>query len=330
MKIKSYIQKLNDLNIDTWTIKEIKKYLTEDAVSISFSDFARKYIDKMQVDGRRKPAGNYACALHSLEKYYGRNITFSEITSKDLRKWIESLSGTARAKNMYPIAIRKLFDDGCMEYNDYDRNIIKISNQPFRAVQIPDNDIPKKRYADVDTVRKIFGVSPESPGDTLAHDVSMLVLYLMGINTADLYSIEKTAFRNGKLCYNRLKTEKKRKDGAYIEVHVNESILPLLEKYAGRRRLFNFSDRYSNFDTFALAVNRGLESLCRKAGVQKITVYRLRHTWATIARNKCGATTETVAFCLNHASAHRVTEDYIEKRLYTRGYSQQESFSLHF
>ncbi|MDR2691492.1 MAG: transposase, partial [Dysgonamonadaceae bacterium] len=36
MKIKSYIQKLNDLNIDTWTVKEIKKYLTEDAVSISF------------------------------------------------------------------------------------------------------------------------------------------------------------------------------------------------------------------------------------------------------------------------------------------------------
>jgi hypothetical protein len=114
---------------------------------------------------------------------------------------------------MYPVIIRKLFDDGCMEYNDCDRNIVKISNQPFRAVRIPDNDIPKKRYADVDTVRKIFGVSPESPGETLAHDVSMPVLYLMGINIADLYSIEKTAFRNGKLCYNRLKTEKSGKTG---------------------------------------------------------------------------------------------------------------------
>jgi integrase len=89
--------------------------------------------------------------------------------------------------------------------------------------------------------------------------------------------------------------------------------LPLLEKYAGKRRLFNFSEKYSNFDAFALAVNRGLKSLCCKAGVQKITVYWLRHTWATVARNKCGATTEMVAFYLNHASAHRVTEDYIEK-----------------
>ena len=115
------------------------------------------------------------------------------------------------------------------------------------------------------------------------------------------------------MVYNWKKTEAKRKDRAYIEVLVNEEILPLFEKHKGKNRLFNFSERYAGSDIFLAAVNRGLKSLCQKAGVPKITVYRLRHTWATVAQNGCGASTELVGFCLNHASAHPVTEGYIKK-----------------
>jgi integrase len=313
VKIKSYMQKLNDLNIETWTVKEVKQFLTSDTPDISFSDFARKHIDKMWVEGRRKPANNYTTALNSLENHYGKNISFSDITSKELRKWIDGLSDTKRAKNMYPVIIKKLFDDGCLEYNDYDRNIIKISSQPFKSVRIPEADTPQKRSTDAETIRKILRVPPELPRETLAHDVSLLVLYLIGINTVDLYNLEKPEFRASKLCYNRSKTEKKRKDKAYIEVYADEAIWPLFKKYEGRGKLFNFSERYADSDMFSTAVNKGLKSLCQKAGVQKITVYWMRHTWATIAQNKCGASTELVGFCLNHASAHRVTEGYIEK-----------------
>ena len=41
--------------------------------------------------------------------------------------------------------------------------------------------------------------------------------------------------------------------------------------------------------------------------------YAFRHSWATIAQNHCGASTEMVAFCLNHSSAHKTTEGYIRK-----------------
>ena len=123
IKIKSYIDKINNVNIENWTIQEIKKYLTAESEIVSFSDFAKKYIDKMIVAGRKKPARNYITALNSLEKHYGKKIFFSDITSKELRKWIEGLEKrTARAKNMYPIIIKKLFDEGCLEYNDYGVN----------------------------------------------------------------------------------------------------------------------------------------------------------------------------------------------------------------
>jgi integrase len=314
VKIKSYTKKLNDFNIESWTVQEVKKFLTSETTEMSFTNFAKVYIDKMLIAGRRKPAINYKTALNSLKKHFGKeNINFSEITSIELRKWIEGLSGTARAKNMYPNHIKKLFEDGCLEHNDYDRSIIRISNQPFKAITIPDSDVPKKRFAEPEIIRKILAVEPELVREKLARDVVLLVLHLAGINTCDLYNVGKDEFIKEKLCYNRTKTEKKRKDGAYFEIKVNKEILPLFEKHKGGRQLFNFSERYADSDTFLTAVDKGLKSLCEKAEVSTITVYWLRHTWATIAQNECGASTEQVAFCLNHASAHRVTEGYIKK-----------------
>lgn len=313
IKIKQYVDKINNTNIEGWTIQELKTYLTSKYPGISFSGFARKYIDKMQVAGRKKPAKSYTVALNSLEAHFRKKISFSDITSKELRNWIEGMSKTARAKNLYPILIKKMFNEGCLEYNDYDRNIIRIENQPFRAVKIPDTEVPKKRYIEAGQIRRIINEKPEHPREELARDVSLLVLYLVGINTIDLFSIGKKGFVNGKLCYNRAKTAKERKDKAYIEILVQEEILPLFEKYKGRNKLFVFSEKYSDPDTFSVAVNKGLKSLCEKAGVHPITVYWLRHAWATIAQNKCGASTELVGFCLNHTSAHRTTEGYIEK-----------------
>jgi hypothetical protein len=80
IKIKSYTDKLNNLAIESWTVKEIKQFLTADTTDLSFSDFARSYIDKMRVADRRKPANNYTCnytcALKSIEKHYGKSIFF--------------------------------------------------------------------------------------------------------------------------------------------------------------------------------------------------------------------------------------------------------------
>lgn len=314
VQIKSYINKINNIDISNWSIQELKKYLSINNEDISFSGYAEKYIDKMKVRGREKPANNYITALNSLQKFMKTNkIFFSDITSKVIREWIESLSHTARAKQMYPVNIKKIFEEGCFEYNDYDRNIIRISNQPFKVIRIPTADTPVKRSMDGPVIRKIIDIHPESSREELAHDIALLILFLVGINTVDLYTLEKEALKKDKLCYNRSKTMKERKDKAYIEICIPKEIQPLFAKYKGNRKLFNFSEHYSTADNFSTAVNKGLKSLCLKAETSAVTCYWFRHTWATIAQNNCGASTELVGFCLNHASAHKVTEGYIKK-----------------
>jgi integrase len=314
IRIKQYVEKLNSVDIRGWTVAEVKKFLLSESEGIPFTGFAEDYIKKMKAAGQKKPAANYASALNSLKKHMKREkIFFHEITARVVRKWIESLSDTARAKNMYPVIINKLFDEGCLEYNEYDRDIIRIRNQPFRTVKIPDADVPDKRSVPAEILRRIAEVKPSLPREELAHDVMQFVLRLAGINTVDLYGLPKDAFVGGKLCYSRTRTKGERKDKAYMEIGVMDELLPLFAKHEGRRELFSFSERYADADNFARAVNTGLKSLCAKAQVQVITVYWLRHTWATVAQNGCGASTELVGFCLNHASAHRTTEGYIRK-----------------
>jgi hypothetical protein len=110
-----------------------------------------------------------------------------------------------------------------------------------------------------------------------------------------------------KLTYQRRKTSK-RSDGAHMEITVPKEIRPLFEKYRGDERLFNFHKRYANADIFSSNINKGLRSIN-----PKLTTYTFRHSWATIARNDCGVLMEDVGFCLNHVSAHKVTDGYVVK-----------------
>ena len=175
-RIRDYIFKLNNFNTENWTVQEVKKFLLSEKEGISFVDFAEKYIRNMINENRDKPAANYQCALNSLKAHYNRDeLLFSDITANELRRWIKNLSSTKRAKQMYPVCIKKIFDEGCLEYNDYDKNIIRIPNQPFKAVDIPNADIPKKRSVEADIIRKIIDIVPQTDRETLAHDVAMQV-----------------------------------------------------------------------------------------------------------------------------------------------------------
>ncbi len=46
-RILEYNEKLNKVNIENWTAKEVAEFLTKESEDIYFSDYARKHIDRM-------------------------------------------------------------------------------------------------------------------------------------------------------------------------------------------------------------------------------------------------------------------------------------------
>lgn len=319
-----YNSLLNTKDISKWTVAQVIEFLRTETDDICFSDYAQIHINRMINKGQDRNAKNYKLAVSNLELFLGTNqVMFSQLTSSVVNKWIESLMGTARAKEMYPVCVRQIFKAAVKEFNDYDEGIIRISTNPWPKVQIPHADPAAKRAISPEACREFFAAPlPESkqvePLSELGRDVAMLVLCLGGINTVDLYNLKKEDYRNGCICYNRAKTKGSRRDSAYIEMRVEAVLLPLFEKYKteeGNPYLFRFHKRFSTSDSLCANANTGIKQICKSMGMKKedyYCVYTFRHTWGTVAQNDCGATIAEVGFAMNHSQGHAVTRGYIK------------------
>lgn len=321
--LERYSTILGQIDTTSYTVTEIKDLLLKETADVSFSDYFNEFIGEMSKSGRDNQAVNYVNAFNSLKKFmFGvddvkklrhQKVLFSDLKVSLLNDWVYSLRDTSRAKNHYPTCIRAVFRAGLKKFNDYDVGMNKIKNNPFEAVKIPKADVPEKRSISTANIKKLFNAEPTTRREQLGQDMAKMIFYLAGINLADIYTLEVKNLDRWTLKYNRHKTKDVRDDKSYFEIKVPDEIKPLFEKYKGNDRLFVFSEQYSETDNFTKAVNVGLRALCEVIGIQAVTSYTLRHSWATIARNSVKASIEDVAFCLNHASAHRITEDYIQK-----------------
>jgi integrase len=129
------------------------------------------------------------------------------------------------------------------------------------------------------------------------------------MNAVDLYHLTRKDIRNGRVDYNRSKTEGRRKDNAFISIKIIEEAKPLLDKYIEKLPV-----RYFHYDGLDTALSEGMKQLRKLTGIPGITLYWARHTFATIARNACRISKDDVALALNHVDdEHRTTDIYIEK-----------------
>ena len=322
-KIIEYVERLNKVDIEHWSVRDIVNFLKSGEADISFSDYAREHIGRMVQRGQERNARNYEMALNHLERYAGTtSVMFSQLTSTFVNDWLETLGTTRRAKEMYPICLRQVFKAGIEKYNDYDNGVIRIKTNPWGKVKIPEADSPEKLAITPQAARAFFAAPiPESkmkaPLEEIGRDVAMMVLCLAGINTIDLYNLQKTDYYDGIIHYRRAKTKMFRADKAYIEMRVPSILLPLFDKYATPDDdpfLFSFHKRYHSSDSLGSNANSGIKKICESMGIKgddRYCVYTFRHTWGTVAQNDCGANIADVAFAMNHASSHKVTRGYL-------------------
>ena len=274
--------------------------------------------------GQERNAKNYKLAVAHLERYLGTNqVTFAQLSSNVLKKWIESLANTNRAKEMYPVCVRQIFKAALVELNDEERGLIRIKFNPWLKVQIPKADKAEQRAISAEACREFFNrplpqTKMLSSLPELGRDVAMLVFCLGGINTVDLFSLKKKDYHNGVIGYKRAKTRHSRADEAYIEMRIEPFIKPIFDKYLADEEdeyLFNFHLRYCDSDSFSANVNNGIKKICKDMGMKKedyYCVYTFRHTWGTIAQNDCDANLYEVAFGMNHSHGLKVTRGYVK------------------
>ncbi|MCR5818733.1 MAG: site-specific integrase [Prevotella sp.] len=272
-----------------------------------FFTFADDWISKSKL----KWLPNYNCALNALEKHLGRRtLAFSEITYDLLDGFCKSLDGLQRAPSMYIRIIKQLIKEARLRYNT-DTNIAIPFTTADNFKTPKEVTAKKERSIDLATLRKIIAYTGTGRAG-LARDCYILSFCMMGINSVDLYSC--TTIKGDTITYNRSKTKTRRDDEAYIEVDVHDYLKPLMKKYKGRTRIFDFYTRYANFQNFNSNLNKGLKTMCEDLGIEKITFYSARHTWASIARNELHIDKYTIHEALNHiVDDMAITDRYIKR-----------------
>ena len=306
----------NDIDIDT-----IVSYIRQkkENKGVSFTRFAAKWIEESTIKGIK----NYKTALNALCSFVGRdNILCEEINVKTMRAFENALKDRPRAQSLYPNCIKTIFNAAREYYNDEDNDIIRIKHSLDKYKPVEQN-IAEKRALDVETIRRIFALPYDNirvKGKSSRHDLALdcfrLSFCLMGMNSADLYYADK--LEDNVIIYDRMKTKDRRRDKAEIQVKITNYIKPLIEKYKGKERVFNFYERFTTMESFNRAINIGLKEIGKEIGIERLQFYAARHSMATIAYNYVHVPKYIVDEMLNHVNGSLRMVDVYVKRDFTQ------------
>ena len=332
---------VNSLHLDSGNddISEIVNRLLckeEAEKPIDFIAFSKKWISETTIKGK----DNYTTALNSFIRFLGKeDLEIKKITVDLLEQYrdyiikvrkerVKALKEAGkripsnRCLSLYLMSLRHLYGEAQRFYNKPDKGLIRIPYTPFEYFKIPKQEATRKRAVTPQQIKAIWnmpyqnihkGVKHTCRPD-LAKDCFILSFCLMGINSVDLYYA--TELRGNKLVYCRTKTKDRRLDKAKMEVDVPDMVLPIIEKYRDTtgQRLFKFYKDYRDHKAFNKAINKGLKEIGDQLQIEDLEYYAARHSWATIALNKCKIDKYTVHAALNHVDENmRVTDIYIER-----------------
>jgi integrase len=337
-RIADDIQNAALMDIDQIITRLNKGMVKKLKVEVDFLAFTKKRITELKKQDKEKTVAGYQTLLNSLQDFFkSEQVLITDINVRSLQQYEEYLKterivtrlnqfgkqNTITLKPMgngitnYMRDLRALFRDAIEEFNDEDNNELVITHYPFRKYKIKRVALVKKRNIKIGLIKLLTDYELKGRADRmeLGRDVFLLSFYLVGMNLIDIFEADQ--FIDGRLIYNRSKTEGRRDDKALISIKVEREAMAIIQKYAdpSRQRIFNFYHRYSTINNFTKAVNKGLEQLSKQLELpENITSYVARHSWATIARNNCGVSKDDVSVALNHVDPrHKLTDTYIEK-----------------
>lgn len=318
--------------LDFMTCDNLKDFLEGKDEEVDFVKFCTHHVNALKEDGRDGTAKNHSKIKNSLIDYFGKDrISMLEINAAMLyqyEKWLRrervmtrtnqlGEEVTTKKKGMkdggiYPHMrdLRTLFNEACKLYNNEDLGLVKIKHYPFKVYKIGTPPKTKKRNIQPEQIIKLRDcVLPPDSRAELARDLFMLSFYLCGMNAVDMYKFDRYDPAWKRIEYNRSKTEGMRDDDAFISIKIVPEARPLLEKYMGTLQC-----RYSTANGLDTALSKGMELVRERTQLPELTFYWARHSFATIARNKCRINKDDIAEALNHVDGqHGTTDIYIEK-----------------
>ena len=258
--------------------------------------------------GKKTNAGTktvYRTTLNKLNTF-DPSATVNSIDRRWLERFEAWMAETMKV-NAYAIHLRNI------------RSVINYAideeytvNYPFRKFQIK-HEQTRKRFVPLDKLRLLRDYPCEEYQERY-RDIFLLMVYLIGVNAADLFTARHQDVINGRLEYKRAKT------GKLYSIKIEPEAQALLDKYRGEKYLLNILDTYGDYRDFLHRMDVALKQIgtCERKGhggkkyitplIDGLSSYWSRHTWASLAA-QLDIPKETIAHALGHSWGSSTTTD---------------------
>ena len=299
------------------SVSQIKEYILKGVINMKVLDFFEFTNELVAMTKKKSTSEQYGYFAISLKEFSGPILPFRDINLSFLKRFETYLykKGLKNGVVNYMTTFRAIFNKARDLHNDEDLNIIPIPHYPFRRYIIPKRIHNSKNHVlTIEELKMFINYKPENEGEEFSKDMFLLMFYLIGIETVDLFHLKKQ--EGNRISYKRSKT------GRDYSIKIEPEAKVIIDKYPSETHLINVSSRFRIVRNFTHYINNHLHGAKHNSCVgitkglnleKQITSKWAKHTWATIARNDCRINKNDVALCLGHSDTeNRVTDMYVK------------------
>lgn len=275
-----------------------------------FLAFMEMQISEKNLYQKCKTALNYGSAYRSFVSFLRNKermstLKFSQVTSELIRRYefylIEERKIRRNSSSFYIRILRAVFHKGLVYYD------LNLPN-PFRSVYAG-VDTTVKRAVDVNAITKLIKYQSENEQLNFTKDAFLFCFLARGMAFIDFVKLQKSDCQNGRIIYRRSKTRR------LLSIKMNTMMVEIINRYADPKSEYLFP--VLKTPTFSQLVyekalqhyNYHLRKLAEEIGVDSLTSYVARHSWATQA-SRLHIPTRVISESMGHSN-ERVTAIYL-------------------
>ena len=285
----------------------------------SVREFYLELVKELEQANRVGNSLVYRDSLRSLEVYTNGklDIPFSHIDIdflKGYEKWLRQKGCKETTLSLHFRTLRSAYNKAI------EAKHAKKANYPFDNFKVSKFNIrTEKRAIPKDNIKLIMelDLSNESEYMQFGRDLFVFSYLCSGINFTDLANIQSRNIVEGRLIYNRQKTGKRinialsKEANAIINKYVNADlssgyVFPILHQNVHKTEM----QKYNRKKKVLRNVNSSLKMIAKMIGIENLTSYVARHSYATVLKNS-GVNVALISETLGHSDL-KTTQIYLD------------------
>lgn len=292
----------NDGKLVGKSVTEIKKLLVEvrsGSSKESLTDYFSRYAESRRTEKSREV---YRYTLKTIRAFDNEEVPFEKVNVIWLKAFDAHLEKQGVGINTRAIHFRNLravFNSAINE------DLIGLEYYPFRKFKIASSRKDKEALTE-EQLQRLIAYDTPYPFRLTARDLFLLSFYMCGMNLVDLYHLDR--LRDGRAHFVRTKTSGKNINP--VSILVQPEAAEIIARYAGAEHVLRFIEERATYDTFIHQVQRALRHIAKELGIEGLTFYWARYTWATLA-DKLGISEKEISKGLGHVDTSIAGKFYI-------------------